>query len=380
MKSFLFRLYLAWKKFCVYFIKIDPKQVTILNGAGRSGSNGYLFYKYLKQQHPDYRVSLVEPWPSSHLKWQDWQQIGRAKFILTTHQPFKVKRGQINIQLWHGVPLKRMGYMAHNTRRRDNQRNARLWQKKADVVASTSDLYESLMTSCMNINADKYQRLGYPRLDFLKKPAISKKQFLKELFGQEDPQAQLGIYLPTFRYELKEERIMQQIAQGNFFAFADFSGQELNEFLQKRHLYLLVKLHPYEMRLFQKEKSQWSNIAFLNNDYLFNCDIDLYEILPATDFLATDFSSIYFDYLHLNKPIIFLTNFLKQYQEVRGLLMGPYQEIVPGVQVKNQQELLAALTDLARDPAAAKRQYWLKLTDQVAGPSCPRIFSYIKNH
>lgn len=380
MKSFLFRLYLAWKKFCVYFIKIDPRQVTILNGAGRSGSNGYLFYKYLKQQHPDYRVSLIEPWPSSHLKWQDWQQIGRAKFILTTHQPFKVKRGQVNIQLWHGVPLKRMGYMAHNTRRRDNRRNARLWQKKADVVASTGDLYESLMTSCMNINADKYQRLGYPRLDSLKQPAMSKKQLLKELFGQEDPQAQLGIYLPTFRYELKEERIMQQIAQGNFFAFADFSGPELNEFLQKRHLYLLVKLHPYEMRLFQKEKSQWSNIAFLNNDYLFQRDIDLYEILPATDFLVTDFSSIYFDYLHLNKPIIFLTNFLKQYQQVRGLLMGPYQEIVPGVQVKNQRELLAAMADLAQDPAAAKRQYWLKLTDQVASPSCPRVFSYIKNH
>lgn len=376
MKSYLFRVYLAWMRLLAHFVRTNPKQITVLNGSGRSGSNGYLFFKYIKRNHPDYQIDLIEPWPSSHLPFSAWRKIGRAKFILTTHQPFKVKRSQINIQFWHGIPLKRMGIMARNTKRRDNQRNNKLWQQKADVVCSNSDLYETLMTSCMAISAPKYRRLGFPRLDFLRTSRVSQQDLLTDFFKTQDPQAKLGIYMPTFRYELKEAQIMRQIAQGNFFAFQDFDPEKLNQFLCEQHIYLLVKLHPYEMKLFPQEKSSYSNIAFLNNDYLFKHDRDLYELLPASAFLMTDFSSIYFDYLHLNKPIIFLTNFLSQYEKTRGLLMGPYFDVVPGARADNQKQLLPLLANIEHDSYQEKRQYWLRLSSQVQD-SCDKVFDFI---
>lgn len=381
MKSFLFRLYLSWMKFLCHFTTIEENNVVVLNGAGRSGSNGYIFYKYMQLNHPEYNVTLVEPWPSSHLSWKTWQKIGAAQYVITTHQPFKVRKRQVNVQLWHGVPLKRMGIMANNTKRRDNQRNAKLWHKTADIVTSSSDLYETLMSSCMAIESEKYHKLGFPRIDALSRPVISKEEFLADLFGAQDKEAQIGIYMPTFRYELEDKSVMKKIAAGNFFAFSDFNGQELNEELKKRHQYLIVKLHPYEMRMFDNFESKYSNIAFMNNDYLFDHDYDLYELLGNTDFLMTDFSSIYFDYLHLNKPIIFVTNFLKQYEKTRGLLLGPYEEITPGICVNSQSELVQNLDSLDNQQIKNRRLYWLDLTNQVKGKNySEQVFDYMTKH
>lgn len=108
------------------------------------------FINTLRLITSDYNITLVEPWPSSHLSWETWKKIGTAKYVITTHQPFKARSAPVNIQFWHGVPLKRMGFMAHNTII-DNKRNQKLWHKNADLVASSSDLYESLMSACMAI-------------------------------------------------------------------------------------------------------------------------------------------------------------------------------------------------------------------------------------
>lgn len=378
MKNWLFRIYMCLMKIGARFTKIRENKIVVLNGAGRSGSNGYLFAKYMKKNHPEYEITVVEPWPSSHLPLATWREIGAAKFILTTHQPFKIHAKQVNIQFWHGIPLKRMGIMANNTKRKTDMRNAKLWQKNADVVCSSSDLYETLMSACCAIETTKYQKVGFPRLDALKHPALSKAQLLTALFKVQDEQAQIAIYMPTFRYEMEDEQIMAQIKAGNFFALPDFDAESLNEALKAKHQYLIVKLHPYEMQLLGTQTSHYSNIAYLNNDYLFAHDYDLYELLGNTDMLITDYSSIYFDYLTLDKPIIFVTNYLRQYEQKRGLLLGPYEEVVPGICVKTQAELLAGLS--APDRKQQKRQYWLHLTNQLQHESaCAAIYTLMAN-
>ncbi|KRL62682.1 teichoic acid biosynthesis protein [Lactobacillus psittaci DSM 15354] len=360
------------------FARLIPKKqgaIVILNGAGRSGSNGYLFYKYLRQHHPEVEVNLIEPWPSSHLPLSAWKQIGQAQFIITTHQPFKVKKSQVSLSFWHGIPLKRMGFMAHNTSLKLNLHNLSVWNKNADIVASSSDTYESLLTACIGISANRYRRIGFPRLDFLK-ATFDKQKLLQDLFKVADKEAKIGIYMPTFRFELEDESVMKQIKNGNFFAFSDFDLTSLNQELQKHHQYLIIKLHPYEMNLVSLKTSQASNIAFLSNDYLFNNGIDLYELLPATDFLITDFSSIYFDYLELNRPIIFVTNFLAQYEKTRGLLLTPYDKVVPGPTVGSQLELLNLLNDFD-DTYQEQRQYWKKLVLQTKN-SCESTYELIQ--
>lgn len=270
--------------------------------------------------------------------------------------------------------------MAANDSYDNDVKNRCVWQHNADRVISSGDLYETLMSACVGIAGSRYRALGFPRIDALLHPEISKTQLLQDLFKTKDQAAKIGIYMPTFRYELEDPQLMEVIKGGNFFAFQDFDGEKLNAELAKLHQYLIIKLHPYEMKLIPQSKQTYSNLCFLGNDYLFDQQIDLYSLLGQTDYLLTDFSSIYFDYLHLNKPVFFVTNFLRQYEQIRGLLLTPYEEVVPGQTINNQQEMLAALAQLDQDQEQAKRQYWLDLTYPIAHDgNCERNFTSLHN-
>ena len=364
MKNFLFKVYLNCVKFALKFTRTDENQYVILNGAGRSGSNGFILYKYLKENRPDIAVELVEPFPSSHLSFATWKTISRAKYIFVTHEPFKIKKNQVCVELWHGIPLKRMGLLAKNMDVKASMRTMKIWAKQADYVVSSSALYESLMSACVGITDDKFLRIGFPRIDALHESKLDKKAIIRDLFQNVEvsSSAKLGIYMPTFRYELENEQVMADIESGNFLAVSDFDLQKLNAELQNLNQYLLIKLHPYEQKLVQAD-FELSNIAVLDNSYLSENDLDLYEILNQTDYLITDFSSIYFDYLHLNKPIYFLSNHLTEYVQARGLLLDPYELVTPGKKVTSQAELLAAVAE--GDTHAAERDYWLNFSYSI---------------
>lgn len=373
MKNLLFSTYLGIIKFFLKFTKTNPNGYVILNGAGRSGSNGFLFYQYLINEQPNVDATLVEPFPSSHLSWQTWKKIAQAKYIFTTHGPFKIKKAQVNVEFWHGIPLKKMGLMANNTDYKADFKTAKKWNQITDIVSSSSSLYETTMTACVGVSGQKYQAFGFPRIDALFAPKVTKQELLKDLFGAENSTAKIGIYMPTFRFELDNKTVMNMIAAGNFFAFDDFDGDQLNQELKAQNQYLIIKLHPYEQQYFQ-DKINYSNIVFLTNEYLNQKNIDLYQMLGSTDYLLTDFSSIYFDYLHLNKPIYFVENYRDDYLKARGILFEPYDEITPGAKISTQQDLVEVLQ--MPDKYQPDRKYWLDLTYNIdAKNNCDRIFT-----
>lgn len=377
MKSYLFRIYFKLMMFLLQFVGTDNNLYVILNEAGRSGSNGFIFYRYLKKYHPEVDVVLVEPWPSAHLAFKTWLKIGRAKHIFTTHQPFKIKSKQVLSCFWHGIPLKKMALMSNNTSYKSDCRNIKSWQK-ADYISSSSSLYETLMTSCISVKASKYVRTGFPRIDALYNPEVTKADVLKQYFNVTDVTAKIGVYMPTFRYELEDDSIMDKISRGNFFAFDYFDLSKLEQVLQKKNKYLIVKLHPYEMKKIDEKCKNYDHIYFLKDIDLFKFNYDMYDLLGNTDFLITDFSSVYFDYLHLDKPIYFVTNFLKEYEKTRGLLMGPYADIVPGAKINTFVELLDILEN-DTDTFAAARHQWLNMTYEIDfQQNCKRCFDALK--
>ncbi len=81
--------------------------------------------------------------------------------------------------------------------------------------------------------------------------------------------------------------------------------KRLQEFLEKHQSMLCIRMHLYE-----KEGYEWlraldhpgSRIRFLNEDRV----EDIMEVLAMFDLLITDYSSIYIDYLLLERPMLFL--------------------------------------------------------------------------
>lgn len=58
--------------------------------------------------------------------------------------------------------------------------------------------------------------------------------------------------------------------------------------------------------------------------------MDFYNILNAVDILITDYSSIYFDFLLLDRPIIFTPIDYEEYKHNRGFLLEPFDFWAPG--------------------------------------------------
>ena len=69
-------------------------------------------------------------------------------------------------------------------------------------------------------------------------------------------------------------------------------------------------------------------------------------MLAISDCLICDYSSLIFDYLLIDKPIIYNLYDLEEYEKVRGLSYYPYSMICAGDIVTNQAEFMSAINSV----------------------------------
>ena len=65
----------------------------------------------------------------------------------------------------------------------------------------------------------------------------------------------------------------------------------------------------------------------------------MYSLLGSADILLTDFSSIYIDYLLLNRPIGFVEDDFDEYSKSRGFIFDNPEEYMPGVKIRSLEDL-----------------------------------------
>jgi len=114
--------------------------------------------------------------------------------------------------------------------------------------------------------------------------------------------------------------------------------------------------------------------------FLLEEKIDLYEVINAADLLITDYSSVYFDYLLLDRPIIFTPLDLEQYKKNRGFLAEPYDFWAPGPKCINYNELKNEISKCFRNKKyyEKERKTIKKIVHHYTdGNSTQRIFEMI---
>lgn len=111
---------------------------------------------------------------------------------------------------------------------------------------------------------------------------------------------------------------------------------------------LLIKPHPFQVELdiFNEEMS---NIKVITNEDLNINDVNLYSLLGESDSLLTDYSSVYFDYLILDKPIGFTIDDFSSYEDKRGFVVDNPLEIMPGMKIYTVEDLEKYIVDLSND-------------------------------
>lgn len=314
--------------------------IAIVEFSYPSGSNTRILYEYLQSNY-NYSILYLERTRPVNMveRIKEYvtfnSKLATAKLLVGTHGIRKIKKNQVTLNLWHGIPLKAMNYMEKDF--------PNPVEFKDDILV-TSSLFESmLLTSCMFTPYAKHRHFGNPRLDYLMKSNSS-----GPLIDNIKRYKWCVIYMPTFRSQ--EASRDDGTFYGNLFNMPEFELEQFNEYLSKNDILLVAKYHPFEVSSLKEPINDYSNIISLTNEDLISNNLDLYELLPFTDLLITDYSSIYFDYLLLDKPIIFAPTDLKEYNETRGLLLQPYDNWTPGRKVLNQEEVeTAILSELLND-------------------------------
>lgn len=265
--------------------------------------------------------------------------------------PIKPSKSQVVVNLWHGTPLKKIGNMEKGLEKIDY--NFFTW-----VVAS-SPLYKPIMAKIFGCDEQQVIITGNPRND-----ELFAEQKTDDKFIGKDAEKVI-VWLPTYR-EYNGEYVVSLLKRKQLEAF--------NERLKKDHCKLIIKLHPLQTANIQK--MEYSNIKFATQKDLNKRKISVYALLRQADALITDYSSVYFDYMLLNRPIAFTIDDIEEYGKKRGFVFDNPYEYMPGMKLASYEDLERFITDVIeeRDPFAADRERVnMEINSYNDGDSCRRL-------
>lgn len=281
----------------------------------------------------------------------------RAKYLITnsTFQSFWHKKpDQIYINTWHGTPLKFMGYdiPGSKTSLKNVQRNLLM----ADYIISPNEHTSHVFLDRYKLNG-LYQgevlEGGYPRIDLTYADEHTQTiAYLKQHQVVIDEKKPVVMYTPTW----KGTSISNPSGSINQIYEEIKVLQRLNP--DKN---ILVKVHPYAYGLASRHQAL--------RQYLVPDEMDANLILSITDILITDYSSIFFDFMVTDKPIIFYAWDHELYSSYRGMYFD--DEELPGPILDDIETVGLGLQDVDQ----IQRDYALKYQSLKK-----RVVSYEDGH
>lgn len=260
----------------------------------------------------------------------------------------------VKVDMWHGIPLKKIQADNSMDKFRHPKNGWEKWkylprnsssEKPSDHILATSEYLKPLFESAFR-NPDNVFVCGYPRNDYLISDAIHNVLLLGEQEELEKVKAfllqysdgKVVYYMPTYRD-----------SQSQFFEIMDldaFAG-----FLAKEHILFCIKQHP-----FSKHKGEFASIQYANI-LMLDPDSDPYVVLKHSDVLITDYSSIYFDFLLMDRPILFFDYDREEYEKASRELYWNYDEATPGEKVETMEELMEAIKEACHPGEEYDRKY-----------------------
>ena len=373
------------------FARIDDRLVYFQTFSGRGYSDSpKAMYEYMLNapEYRDYRFvwSFKEPEKYSFLlnnarteivKFRtraDNRALRRAKYWIVNYRMLDYqypRKGQIYLQCWHGTPLKRLGYDIEDG---DNVMNSasevrekyRTDARKFSYILSPSPFTTEKFASAWNLKATgmehKIIEEGYPRNDRLVNATAEERDKIREELGVADKRVIL--YAPTWRDN--------QHTSGLGYTYkteADFD--RLHEALGDDHV-ILFRAHYLVANSFDFDR--YKGFVMDVSSYP-----DINDLYIASDLLVTDYSSVFFDYTDLMKPVIFFMYDLEEYAgEIRGFYLSTDE--LPGPVVTDEDALAEEIkASAAWEPDAAYEAFRERFNPHDDGHASERVLSRIIN-
>ncbi len=242
---------------------------------------------------------------------------------------------------------------------------SKFFLKKLDAFITLSDFDSTYFYERSLINhGAEYLPLGLPRNDRLFE--TNRNNMLRQEFCKKNNiniESRLILYAPTWREEPKKIDSSYLV--------------KLNEILKEESAYFLYRPHHHGGIFSKEDIKQLSNFIYLDNMIM----PDSQMAISIIDYLITDYSSIFVDFLLLNKPIVFFVFDLDNYKNKRGLVIDYDNDVMtPGPKVLDLETLIDEIHKLLQgkdefyDIRSESRRFFHNNLDNR---STERIWSYL---
>jgi CDP-glycerol glycerophosphotransferase len=269
-----------------------------------------------------------------------FELLGRARYLIVNSSLpyfFRKREGQLYFQTWHGSPLKRI---AHDRPHLDffnwhHRRQLLVARDGWDYLLSQSEFCTRSLSSAFRYDGPVME-LGYPRNDLmLSDEADDVRRRTRDALGIADDQ-RVVLYAPTWRDNLRVGRVFDKVLYLDPREVVRRLGDAV----------VLVRGH-YNSVLAAEEVDPDNRVIDVTRYP------DIADLYVAADALVTDYSSVFFDFVLTDKPMVFLAPDLVQYRDDNRGFYLDYDSTVPGPVCLSTAEVVETLTE--PDEFAARR-------------------------
>lgn len=346
--------------------------------------NPRAIYEYLKQHDPTKKMywSVVKPKKQeySNLKCVRrfsirWMFImNRAGYWITnSRMPLWIPKpnGTTYVQTWHGTPLKRLATDMEEVHMPDTdtekyKRNFVYEASKWDYLISPNEYSSKIFRRAFQFK-QKIIESGYPRNDYLVN--CNNEHRILEI------KKQLGLplnkkiilYAPTWRDNQFYER-------GKYKFDLELDLDLLNQEIGNDYI-VLLRLHYLVAE--NLDLTGYSNFVYDVSNYE-----DIRDLYLISDLLLTDYSSVFFDYAILKRPMIFYVYDIDEYKDVLRGFYFDFENKAPGPLVKHTEEIIKEIKTIDEHgfkPSIDFEQFHQKFCYLEDGHATERVVKEIFN-
>lgn len=257
-----------------------------------------------------------------------WYQL-RAEFVFmcqSLHDDIYspcIGKSTTVVNLWHGLPLKKIMYDVFGDRVVKKNVVGRLVDTlspynniRNDYLLATSEETQKTLSNAFRLPKERTIITGFPRNDI----------FLTSV-GKTNNKCYKCIYMPTFRGG--------QGSECDLFAQYGFDVKIIDKVLISNNIELVLRMHPVNKppKYIIAEINNASNISIDSTD-------DIFDSITDYDCMITDYSGGYFDYLLTGRPILFAPFDLEKYKQQERDLYYSYEDVTLKPYAYNWPELI----------------------------------------
>ncbi|OTN87982.1 hypothetical protein A5819_000432 [Enterococcus sp. 7E2_DIV0204] len=237
---------------------------------------------------------------------------------------YKKRKKQVYFQTWHGTPLKKIEFDATDKLAKHYLDYGVKDSQSLNYLLSGNEYSSKIYKSAFRVSEEKIWNIGTPRNDSL----VESTKATSHFFDKKEIKI---LFAPTFR---------DQPENNGFPQLARLGIENLKQFFMEngQNLEILLKFHPNVSKVMAKDTAI-NTILEDQSIGLIDDHIKIDDLFEETDLLITDYSSIFFDFSLLNKPIILLNHDEEEYKNERGFYVDLDELPIP--KAKNAEEIIA---------------------------------------